>query len=67
VGETSTPAALALYRLWYDLFEIAGYLSLFRHEHADDADAAESWKKLQYFLCPDERSPDSGSGQNRSR
>jgi spectinomycin phosphotransferase/16S rRNA (guanine(1405)-N(7))-methyltransferase len=49
--------ALTLYRLWYDLAEIGGYLSLFRSEHGDTADATESWKNLQYFLRPAERWP----------
>lgn len=49
--------ALALYRLWYDLFEIAGYVVLFRGDHDDDADAAESWKNLSFFLRPDSRWP----------
>lgn len=47
--------ALATYRMWYDLFEIAGYIEFFRHQHADTADAAESWKNLRYFLRPRER------------
>jgi Phosphotransferase enzyme family len=49
--------ALTLYRLWYDLFEIAGYVSLFRAPHGDTADAAESWRNLQHFLRPAERWP----------
>jgi hypothetical protein len=47
--------ALTLYRLWYDLAEIGGYLSLFRIPHQDTADASESWKNLQHFLRPAER------------
>jgi hypothetical protein len=42
--------AVNFYRLWYDLFEIGGYLRLFRQPHADDSDTAESWRNLQYFL-----------------
>ena len=48
---------LDYYRLWYDLFEIAGYIDLFRAAHADTADAAESWKNLVAFLRPAGRWP----------
>ncbi len=48
---------LDYYRLWYDLFEIAGYIDLFRGDHADTADAAESWKNLVDFLQPARRWP----------
>jgi hypothetical protein len=50
--------ALTFYRLWYDLAEIDGYLSLFRSPHQDTADARESWKNLQHFLRPAERWPE---------
>ena len=49
--------ALTHYRLWYDLAEIGGYLSLFRSPHQDTADTSESWKNLQHFLRPAERWP----------
>lgn len=49
--------ALSLYRLWYDLAEVGGYLSLFRSPHEDTADTRESWKELQRFLRPAERWP----------
>jgi len=49
---------LALHRMWYDLFEISGYVSWFRGDHEDTADAAEAWKNLQYFLRPAQRWPD---------
>jgi spectinomycin phosphotransferase/16S rRNA (guanine(1405)-N(7))-methyltransferase len=48
---------LDYYRLWYDLFEIAGYIDLFCDHHADTADAAESWKNLVDFLQPARRWP----------
>ncbi len=54
--------ALAFYRMWYDLFEIAGYVELFRHPHDDTADAAESWRNLQYFLQPAARWPEVFAG-----
>jgi hypothetical protein len=49
--------ALSLYRLWFDLAEVGGYLSLFRSPHEDTADTRESWKNLQHFLRPAERWP----------
>ena len=49
--------ALALYRLWYDLAEIAGYVSLFRGSHGDTADTAEAWRNLRHFLQPAARWP----------
>jgi hypothetical protein len=58
---TGTPISIARidwYRLWYDLFEIAGYIDLFREPHEDTTDAAESWKNLLHFLQPDIRWPD---------
>lgn len=49
--------ALTLYRLWWDLSEIGGYLRLFHAEHGDTADARESWKDLRHYLRPAERWP----------
>jgi spectinomycin phosphotransferase len=49
--------ALTLYRLWYDLAEIGGYLSLFRGPHGQTADTNESWRNLQHFLRPANRWP----------
>ncbi len=49
--------ALTLYRLWFDLAEIGGYLSLFRSPHGQSADTAESWRNLQHFLRPASRWP----------
>jgi len=49
--------ALSLYRLWYDLAEVGGYLRLFQSPHEDTADTRESWKELQHFLRPAERWP----------
>jgi hypothetical protein len=50
--------ALAFYRMWYDLFEIAGYLRLFREPHDDTADTAQSWQNLLEFLQPAARWPE---------
>jgi spectinomycin phosphotransferase/16S rRNA (guanine(1405)-N(7))-methyltransferase len=47
--------ALTLYRLWWDLCEIAGYLALFRAPHENNADTRESWTELQHYLLPAER------------
>jgi spectinomycin phosphotransferase len=49
--------ALDAYRVWYDLFEIGGYIELFRNLHHERADATESWKNLRHFLRPKERWP----------
>jgi hypothetical protein len=52
---TGTPvlaSMLELYRLRWDLAEIATYVMQFHASHGDDADAAESWKNLQLFLDP---------------
>jgi len=49
--------ALTLYRLWWDLAEIAGYLTLFRSAHEHTADTRESWNNLKEYLRPAERWP----------
>ncbi len=49
--------ALSLYRLWYDLAEIGGYLALFHAPHSETADTAESWRNLRQLLHPAERWP----------
>ena len=56
-GNVIDSGALALFRMWYDLSEIAGYIELFRRAHDDTEDSAESWKNLEYFLRPAERWP----------
>ena len=56
-GTAIDSGALALFRMWYDLSEIAGYIELFRAAHDDTEDSAESWKNLEYFLRPAERWP----------
>jgi hypothetical protein len=57
--------ALAFYRMFYDLFEIAGYVQLFRDDHDDTADAAESWRNLQHFLQPVARWPGVFAGKTQ--
>jgi thiamine kinase-like enzyme len=49
--------ALSLYRLWWDLAEISGYLSLFRGPHGETADTEESWQELKHYLRPADRWP----------
>ncbi len=56
-GTVIDSGALALFRMWYDLAEIAGYIELFRSAHDDTEDSAESWRNLEYFLRPAERWP----------
>ena len=57
-GTIVDPAALALFRMWYDLAEIAGYIGLFRGAHTQNEDSAESWANLEFFLRPAERWPE---------
>jgi spectinomycin phosphotransferase len=50
---TGTPvlsSMLDLYRLRWDLTEVALYTALFRHPHADDANTRESWEDLSSYL-----------------
>jgi spectinomycin phosphotransferase/16S rRNA (guanine(1405)-N(7))-methyltransferase len=49
--------AMTLYRLWWDLAEIAGYLTLFRSAHENTTDTRESWNNLKEYLRPAERWP----------
>jgi aminoglycoside phosphotransferase (APT) family kinase protein len=41
---------LEMYRLLWDLTEIAGYTAFFRAPHAGTADAVESWENLVQYL-----------------
>ena len=56
-GTAIDAGALALFRMWYDLSEIAGYIELFRRAHDDTEDSAESWRNLEHFLRPTQRWP----------
>ena len=40
-GVTPSPAAVDLYRLWWDLTEIGGYLGVLRRPHTDTTDVAD--------------------------
>jgi hypothetical protein len=48
---------LDLYRLRWDLTEIAIYIAQFRRAHDESADTRESWKNLNLFLDPARRWP----------
>lgn len=41
---------LDCYRLWWDLSEICGYVTLLHGTHHDTADVRQSWTNLQHFL-----------------
>jgi hypothetical protein len=49
-GRQVLSSMLDLYRLRWDLTEVAIYTALFRQPHVDDADARESWTNLQAYL-----------------
>lgn len=48
---------LDLYRLQWDLAEIAIYIAQFRRSHDEVADTREAWKNLNLFLDPARRWP----------
>ena len=56
-GVTPSPAAVDLYRLWWDLTEIGGYLGVLRRPHTDTTDVAMAWKGLQEYCDPAARWP----------
>ena len=45
-------AAIELYRLAWDLSEIAIYISDFRQPHEPTEDMSEAWENLQHYLDP---------------
>lgn len=51
------PDLLDLYRMLWDLMEIAGYIAFFRATHTETADAAESWENLTTYLNISSRWP----------
>lgn len=51
-GVAVDPATVELYRLAWDLTEIAIYVSDFRRPHERTDDTAEAWTNLQHFLDP---------------
>lgn len=56
-GVRPRPPLLNMYRMLWDLMEIAGYTTFFRQSHSDTADAAESWKNLNEYLDISRRWP----------
>ena len=61
------PNALDCYGVLWDLNEIAGYITLLRRTHVDNADVAESWRNLRHFLQPAARWPELCSPLHRTR
>jgi spectinomycin phosphotransferase len=49
-GRPVSAAALALYRLWWDLADIAAYVTELRREHEATEDTAASWTYLNRAL-----------------
>ena len=49
-GTVVEPDVLELYKLQWDLVEIAGYTAFFRADHEDTRDAQESWRNLLHFI-----------------
>lgn len=49
-GRPVLPSMLELYRLRWELSEVAIYTALFRQPHTDDADTSESWKNLNHYV-----------------
>jgi len=49
-GVEPDPDALALYRLGWDLTEVAGYADLYRRPHAETEDTAHAWGYFEGYL-----------------
>jgi len=56
-GALVLSSMLELYRLRWDLAEIAIYVALFRRPHIESADTRESWKNLNHCLNSAGRRP----------
>ena len=56
-GVAVLSSMLDLYRLQWDLAEIAIYTAEFRHPHAESGDTREAWKNLSLSLDPARRWP----------
>lgn len=52
-GVAVDPAAVDLYRLWWDLCEVSLYVSVFRGAHNDNDDTRVAWRGLTRHLDPD--------------
>lgn len=56
-GRSVLQDGLDCYRMWWDLSEICGYVTLLRESHDDTEDVHESWNNLQQYLGPAARWP----------
>ena len=56
-GRSVLQDGLDCYRMWWDLSEICGYVTLLRESHDDTEDVRESWNNLQQYLGPAARWP----------
>ena len=52
------PSDVALYRLWWELGEVAGYVTEIREPHTDTEDVREAWTNLQHYVARLSRSPE---------
>lgn len=67
-GRSVLPSALELYRLGWDLTEIAIYIALLRRPHTTAPDVAAAWANLTVYLDPERGWPStarSGGGLRR--
>jgi spectinomycin phosphotransferase len=51
-GVVVEPVVVQLYRLWWDLCEIALYITEFRAPHIDSEDTRVAWRGLREHLDP---------------
>jgi len=51
-------ATMELYRVWWQLAEVAGYTQTFRSPHEEDADTRVAWRGLQSYMPGAKESPD---------
>lgn len=51
-GPPADANLLDMYRLQWDLMEIAGYITLFCEAHEDTEDARESLRNLRHYIAP---------------
>ena len=52
-GQTLDDSALRMFRLWWDLGEVALFVQDFRRTHRDTTDTRTAWRGLQRHLDPD--------------
>jgi len=57
-GRLVDRVALEMYRIRWDLAEIAIYVSQFRHPHVASEDVEASWRNLLHYLAREENWPD---------